>query len=153
MPLPTIPDDVAQYVKSTLPGLRFIAKEDYRGDQYVAFGERIRWAVTGDFDGNGVEDFAALTVNPAGAVSLTAFHRFKSGIRHYVLNDNLGGIPTGSTLLLQKAGLTWVSLADAEQKEYKRLKNPGIAEDWLQTCYTMLYYWENGGYHSVYRGV
>lgn len=150
---PNTPDDVAQYVKLNLSGLRFVTKDDYRADQYEYFAKDIRWAVSGDFDGNGIEDIAGLMVKNSRTVSLIAFHRFKNGICHYVLTESLGDLPTGNTLRLQRAGLTWVSHADANETEYKKLKTPGIVEDLMETCHTMLHYWENGKYHSVYRGV
>ncbi|MCC6152524.1 MAG: hypothetical protein IT367_02130 [Candidatus Hydrogenedentes bacterium] len=150
---PKVPDDVTQYVKRNLPALRFVTKEDYRADQYEYFSKDIRWAVDGDFDGNGVDDIAGIMVENSRTVLLMAFHRSAKGIRHYVLADNLGELPLGNTLRLQRAGLTWVSHADANETEYKKLKNPGIVEDLMETCHTMLHYWENGKYHSVYRGV
>lgn len=153
MPQPELFGDVSEYVRARLPDKRFLAKDDYEPETYGYFREQIRWALTGDFDGNGIEDTAALMADESGTVSLVVFHRSKNGIRHYVLENDLGQLPIRNTLSLQPADWTWVSHADDDNAKPKKLERPGIVEDLLETCYTMLFYWEHGRYHSVYRGV
>lgn len=150
-PIVELPKEIAEYIEKEL-GARPVKKDDYQVDKYSSCQDFIRCAVQGNFDGNGMDDDAVLIKTPDGKVSLAAVHGFADRRKHYVLVEELDGPTMWTTLSVQPVGRTSVSMAYEEPPKTKDLKNPGIVESELETCHTVLYYWENGEYHGVYRG-
>jgi hypothetical protein len=147
-----VPKEVTDYIRTEL-GARLVDKTDYPSDIFETNQNHVRWIVKSDFDGNGMEDHAVLIRKDQGGFMVVAIHVFKSGMKHYILDEELEGNLTGSTLMIQPVGLTSVSMADEVPPQTKDLRNPGIVESELETCHTVLYYWEDGEYHGVYRGL
>lgn len=148
-----LPDSLLGSLAKVHDGVRPIAKDDYDPKQYPHTKDHIHCVVKADFDGNGEDDYAILATD-SKRVLLVVMHSINKGYKHYdiQLDKELTKLPCDLTLRLQPKGLTWVSVAGDIPVEKKTLKNPAFEVNILETGYRQLHYWEDGTYHSVYRG-
>lgn len=87
-----LPDEIADYLGEAMKGYDIVAKEDWLSEEYLSnfpTSTRPRYNedifIEGDFNGDGMDDFATFLVDTKGNVALYAFHQTSNGYKKYRL--------------------------------------------------------------------
>lgn len=143
--------EVTQYISTNFGEHCFIIqKTDFEFEVLKYFDPRIQ--VIGDFDGNGFQDIALIIKCPNKGIFVTAFHKSKEGFKHFILESRKRTDYFKEVLSKEGPGKVTISMADEPQKT-KKISNVAIAVNWLETCYDVLFVWEEDKYISYYRGL
>jgi hypothetical protein len=144
----TLHPELERYLEEHLPTCEVLTQEHYEPRVLRAFAPR--WQVTGDFDGNGEQDICLLMKCPLEGMSAVAVHRTADGFEHFVVDR---WQPSARlTVDTEGPGPVVVSGGD-EAYMYTTISNPAITVRLMETCDVRLYYWENGRYQIVRRGI
>ena len=143
--------EVNQYISDSIgKDCTTVQRTDY--DSWVFQFTDPHPQVLGDFDGNGLEDVALIVKCPGKGVSVTAFHRFEQGFKHFVLEAREETFSIKEVLAKEGPGHVIISMGD-QPKETTNIEHPAIAVEWMETCYEAIYIWVNGKYKRYYRGL
>jgi hypothetical protein len=146
-----LPKGLKRYLARRLPDFTPITSKDYEAEDLKYFD--LSWMLKADFNGDGRVDTCLLLKGPSERVSLAVFHKCRFGYAHFILADDLGGMPNHTTLALAGPGRLRDTAGDDPEPSFVVLQNPGIVEGLLETCHEMLYYWSGDEYVSAYRGI
>ncbi|MEM6963617.1 MAG: hypothetical protein AAF573_02555 [Bacteroidota bacterium] len=87
-----LPDEIADYLGEVMKGYDIVAKEDWLSEDYLnsfPAATRPRYNedifIEGDFNGDGLDDFATFLTDEEGNVALYAFHQTNNGYKKYRL--------------------------------------------------------------------
>lgn len=106
------------------------------------------WAVTADFNGDGVEDWSGLLRDPTGRLDLLVVYSTNGGMSHKVLTP-LG--PDGDNLdagvVLEPAGRIHGFPVDGDEIPQITTTNPAVHLLYFGKA-SVLYYWEQGSFQE-----
>jgi len=144
-----LPDEIADFLENKMPGYSIPTKEEWLSQEYLdgmsrtirpRYNEDI--LVEGDFNGDGIDDFATFLKDKKGNVRLYAFHKTATGYKKYELQKEGKGGFLGAGLGVEEPGFVY-----GGNKEVG-LEYNGINYNVYEKTGTTFYY-DSGRYRSV----
>ena len=107
------------------------------------------WSVSGDFNGDGIVDWAGFLRTPAGRIDLVAVNSIETAFSHTALASlGLDGDKLDFGVVLQPPGeISGFPLSDEDRRPTVTIDLPGIHLLYFEKA-SVLYYWWEGAFHE-----